>query len=263
MHDLLDIKGRTALVTGAGQGVGRRVVLHLAEHGAGAVIVNDYRAERAEAVAAEVEALGVRAVPAACDVSDLGAVQTMVRQATESAGAPVDILVNNAGNAGPNPTEAMSRPFWEQRPDEWNGFLGTNLYGVLNTTHSTVGEMIDREYGRIVNVVSDAARFGEKGRESYSAAKAGAAGFTRSLAASAGRYGVTANCVSLAATRTPRTADRLEDEQLQAAIMKRYIIRRPGEPEDAANMILFLCSDAASWVTGQTFPVNGGYSFAL
>jgi 3-oxoacyl-[acyl-carrier protein] reductase len=85
----------------------------------------------------------------------------------------------------------------------------------------------------------------------------------RSVAASTGRHGITANCVSLAATRTPRTERGLSDEQRLAKMMKKYLIRRPGEPEDAANMVLFLASDAASWITGQTVPVNGGYSFAL
>jgi 3-oxoacyl-[acyl-carrier protein] reductase len=262
MSDLLDLKGRTALVTGGGQGVGRRVALHFAEHGAGAVVVNDFRIERAEQVAAEVEKAGVRALAVSGDVSDLAAVAAAVEQAASAFGG-VDILVNNAGNAGPNPTEAMEAPFWEQSTAEWQGYLGTNLYGVLNNAHAVLPRMIEQGYGRIVTVVSDAGRFGEKGRECYSAAKAGAAGFTRSLAASVGRYGITANCVSLAATRTPRTAAGLAHEAQVSALLKRYIIRRPGEPEDAANMVLMLASDAASWVTGQTVPVNGGYSFAL
>lgn len=259
--DLLDLGGRVALVTGAGQGVGRRVALHLAEHGAGAVVVNDVRLERAQRVAAEVVRAGADALAVAGDVSDLDSVVDVVRLAVERFDR-VDILVNNAGNAGPSPTDRMAAPFWEQAPQEWHGYLGTNLYGVLNNVRAVLPGMIERRYGRIVTVVSDAGRHGEKGREAYSAAKAGAAGFIRSVAASTGRYGITANCVSLAATRTPRTEDRL-DEATVAAMMKHYVIRRPGEPEDAANMILMLASDAASWVTGQTVPVNGGYTFAL
>ena len=225
-------------------------------------MVNDFRLERAEAVAAEVEAVGVKALPLAGDVADLAAVAANVKAATKAFGG-LEILVNNAGNAGPNPTEEMSRPFWEQTPLEWQGYLGTNLYGVLNTVHSVVPGMIKAGYGRIVNVISDAARVGEPARECYSAAKAGSAGFTRSLAASVGRYGITANCVSLAVTRTPRTEQRLEDTTRLTKVMAKYVIRRPGEPEDAANMVLVFASDAAPWVTGQTLPVNGGYSFAL
>ncbi|MCE0765049.1 SDR family oxidoreductase [Pseudonocardia kujensis] len=262
MSDLLDLKGRTAFITGAGQGVGRQIALHLAEHGAGAVVVNDFRLERAEAVAKEVEALGVRALPLAGDVGDHVAVGQQVGAALAEFGG-IDILVNNAGNAGPNPTEAMTRPFWEQGPEEWDGYLRTNLYGVLNTTRFVVPSMIERKYGRIVNMISDAARYGEKGREGYSAAKAGSAGFTRSLAASLGRYTITANCVSLAATLTPRTEKQLTDEVAAKKLLSHYIIRRTGQPTDAANTVLFLVSDAASWMTGQTVPVNGGYSFAL
>lgn len=262
MPDLVDLKRRTVLITGGGQGVGRRVALHAAEHGAGAVVVTDFRGQRAEKVAREVEELGVAALAVQGDASDLAAATAAVAAATERFGG-VDILVNNAGNAGPEPTEAMTAPFWEQSPREWHGYLGTNLYGVLNHVHAVLPGMIEREYGRIVTVISDAGRFGEPGRECYSAAKAGAAGFTRSVAASVGRYGITANCVSLAATRTPRTERGLADPERLAKMMKKYLIRRPGEPEDAANMILFLSSDAASWITGQTFPVNGGYSFAL
>ncbi|MGD9959362.1 SDR family NAD(P)-dependent oxidoreductase [Nocardioides sp.] len=262
MSDLLELKGRTAYVTGAGQGVGRRIALHLAEHGAGAVIVNDFRLERAQAVAAEVEERGSRAMALAGDVSDYGGVREQVATALSEFGG-IDILVNNAGNAGPNPTDTMSRPFWEQEPEDWNGYLATNLYGVLNTSRFVVPSMVEQGYGRIVNMISDAGRFGERGREPYSAAKAGVAGFTRSLAASLGRYTITANCVSLAATRTPRTEKQLSDEAAAKKLLAHYLIRRTGEPEDAANLVLFLASDAASWMTGQTVPVNGGYSFAL
>jgi 2-hydroxycyclohexanecarboxyl-CoA dehydrogenase len=262
MSQLLDLKGRTAFITGAGQGVGRRIALHMAEHGAGAVVVNDFRLERAQAVAEEVEERGARALAVSGDVSNYGRVKEQVAESVNAFGG-VDILVNNAGNAGPNPTDTMTRPFWEQEPEDWNGYLGTNLYGVLNTTRFVVPFMIERGYGRIVNLISDAGRFGERGREPYSAAKAGAAGFTRSLAASLGRYTITANCVSLAATHTPRTEKQLSDADAVKKLLSHYLIRRTGEPEDAANMVLFLASDAASWMTGQTVPVNGGYSFAL
>ncbi|KQU56727.1 oxidoreductase [Rhodococcus sp. Leaf278] len=262
MSDLLALKGRTAFVTGAGQGVGRRIALHFAEHGAGAVVINDYRLDRAEAVAAEIEAAGAKALAIAGDVSDLESVNDAVAQSLQMFGS-IDILVNNAGNAGPNPTDEMTRPFWEQTPTEWHGYLGTNLYGPLNVCHAVAPAMIEHGYGRIVNMISDAARFGEPGRETYAAGKAGTAGFTRSLAASLGRFGITANCVSLAATRTPRTEKGMENEAAVKKMMSRYIIRRPGEVDDAANMVLMLASDASSWVTGQTIPVNGGYSFAL
>jgi 3-oxoacyl-[acyl-carrier protein] reductase len=259
---ILDLTGRVGLVTGAGQGVGRQVALNLAHSGARAVVVNDYRLERAEAVAAEVEQAGSKAVPVQADVSDFDSVSAMFEEAL-AAVERIDLLVNNAGNAGPTGTASLPRPFAEQSPEEWPAYLGTNLHGVLHCTRLALPGMQEARYGRVVTVISDAGRVGEAGLELYAAAKAGAAGFMRSLARSVGRYEITANCVSLGATRTPFVADALEDEERAKQQLKRYVIRRFGTPEDAAGMILFLCSDAGGWITGQTIPVNGGYSFAL
>jgi NAD(P)-dependent dehydrogenase (short-subunit alcohol dehydrogenase family) len=260
--NILDLKGRVALVTGAGQGVGRAVALRFAENGAGAVVVNDFRLERAEAVAAEVEKLGVKAIAAQCDVTDFAAVTAMFERAGKEYGA-VDILVNNAGNAGPDPSRVARKPFWEQEPRDWEPFLGTNLFGVLNCVRVAGPPMIARKYGKIVTVISDAGRVGEPHLEIYSGAKAGAAGFMRAVAKDLGRAGITANCVALGATNTPAIARATSDPEALKRMLKVYQIKRVGEPEDAANMILFLSSDASSWITGQTIPINGGYSFAM
>ena len=111
--------------------------------------------------------------------------------------------------------------------------------------------------------MSDAGRWGDAGSEIYAGAKAGAGGFMRSNARTLGRYNITANCIVIALTNTPATASWLDDKERLAKTMERYVIRRPGEPTDVANMALFLASDASSWITGQTYPVNGGYSFAV
>ena len=260
--NILDLKGRIGLVTGAGQGVGRAVALHFASNNAGGVVVNDFRLERAEAVAAEVEKLGCKALAAQCDVTDYNAVSAMFDTARKKFGA-VDILVNNAGNAGPDPTAVVRKPFWEQEPKDWQPFLATNLFGVMNCVRAAGPAMVERSYGKIVTVISDAGRVGEPHLEIYSGAKAGAAGFMRAVAKDLGRNWVTANCVALGATRTPAIAARSEDPEVRKRILKVYQIKRLGEPEDAANMILFLSSDASGWITGQTIPVNGGYSFAM
>ena len=131
MSTILDIKGRTALVTGAGQGVGRQVALYLAEHGAGAVVINDFHADRAESVAAEVEAAGAKALPIAFDVSNFEAVGAAFAEA-QSAFGGVDILVNNAGNAGPTSRLDDLVPFWDSDPSEWKRWMATNFDGVLN-----------------------------------------------------------------------------------------------------------------------------------
>jgi 2-hydroxycyclohexanecarboxyl-CoA dehydrogenase len=262
MNDILSLEGRVALVTGAGQGVGRQIALHFATHGA-AVIVNDYHLDRAESVVAEVEAAGGKARAIGADVTDLESVKTMVADGQKAFG-PVDILVNNAGNAGATPSPEARKPFWETGPEAWNTFIGVNLYGVVNCASACIPKMIERGGGRIITIISDAGRMGEAGLEIYSGAKAGAAGFTRALARSLGRHQITANCIAIAATMTPAIErwQKMEPDRVKK-MMEKYVIRRPGQPTDVANMALFLASGASPWITGQTYPVNGGFSFAM
>lgn len=262
MPNLLDLKGRVALVTGAGQGVGRQIALDLAAHGAGSVIVNDYYEDRAVAVADEITAAGGRGVPVSFDVTDYEGVLQGVEGAVAQTG-PVDILVNNAGNAGPDHTIFDNTPFWETSPEQWAPWLGSNFFGVLNCTRAVAGRMVEQRYGRIVTVISDAGRVGEPNLVVYSGAKAGAAGFIRGLAKSVGRHGVTANCIALSAMRTPASEAALEDPEMVKKMLRNYVIKRFGEPSDASALALFLASDAAEWITGQTYPVNGGYSVAV
>jgi 2-hydroxycyclohexanecarboxyl-CoA dehydrogenase len=264
MTDILDLAGRVALVTGSGQGVGRQIALHLAAHNAGAVVCNDYVLERAEAVAAEIRAAGGKALALQADVSNHEGVKAMVARASEELG-PIGVLVNNAGNAGANPSTELGKPFWETGPEVWNSFIGVNLYGVMNCTAAVIPGMIARQApGRIVTIISDAGRWGDAGLEPYAAAKAGAAGIMRSVARTLGRYQITANSVAIALTATPAVERTLKgDPERLKRQMEKYIIRRPGRPDDVANMVLFLASDASPWITGQVYPVNGGFTLAL
>lgn len=259
MTDILDLGGRVALVTGAGQGVGRQVALQLADAlGSGGVVVNDYVLARAEAVAEEIKAAGGRAIALQCDVSDHAAVKDMVAKAAADLGV-VGILVNNAGNAGALGMP-IRVPFWETAPTDWTASLAVNLLGVMHCCRAVLPQLVARATGgRIITIVSDAGRVGEAGFEAYSAAKAGAAGFTRSLARSAARYGITANNVALATIRTPAVDAALAGVD-ESALLRNYLIRRLGEPRDVAAMVAFLASPAAEWITGQTYPVNGGFS---
>lgn len=255
---------RVALVTGAGQGVGRQVALNLSTAGGSdVVVVNDVRAEAAQAVVDEIEAAGGTAVAAAFDVTDFAAVTAAFASIAESSGG-VDVLVNNAGNSGTAGMTQDSAKFWESDPAEWQPWLSVNLFGVLNCTRAALPGMVDRQYGRIVTVISDAARVGEPDLVVYSGAKAGAAGFTRAVGRAVGRHGVTANCVALGATNTP-TVNMLADldEATSRKLLTKYAIKRFGEPDDGAAAIAFLASEAAGWITTQTLPVNGGYSSAL
>jgi NAD(P)-dependent dehydrogenase (short-subunit alcohol dehydrogenase family) len=264
-EDVLDLGGQVALVTGAGQGAGRAIALMLARHGAGGVAVNDYVLDRAEAVAAEIRALGVKAAAVQADVSDLESVRAMAVKVKAELG-PVTLLVNNAGMAGPS---AQMRPrdlFWEEDPAEWGKYLGTNLYGVFNCCHTLLPGMVAQKRGRIVTIVSDSGRIGEPRMAVYAAAKAGAAGFVRSIAKEAGRFGVTSNAISLSSLENPMSEEERENfhqlDQVKAQL-SRYIIRRYGKPDEVAALTLFLCSDMAGWITGQTYPLNGGYTLAV
>ncbi len=263
MSQILDLSGKVGLISGAGQGVGRQIALHFAQHNADGVIVNDYFLDRAEAVVAEIEEAGGRAIAVQADVTDRESVNALFAKAVERFGR-VDVLVNNAGNAGATPDADARKPFWETGPEAWDSFIGVNFYGVINCSAAAIPGMIERKQGRVITIISDAGRAGEPGLEIYSGAKAGAAGFTRAIARTLGRYNVTANCIAIAATATPAIEARLAaDPERTKKMLANYVIRRPGQPDDIANMALFLASGASSWITGQTYPVNGGFTFSL
>jgi 2-hydroxycyclohexanecarboxyl-CoA dehydrogenase len=178
---------------------------------------------------------------------------------------PVDILVNNAGNAGAEGFGATAN-FVDTEPADWGPYLDVNLHGVMSCVHAVLPTMIERRWGRILTIVSDAARSGAARMAVYGAAKAGAAGFTRGIAHEVARHGITVNNLALGTMRTPLTAALWDDPGRagqQKALMSGYLIRRPGEPADVAWMVAMLASPRASWVTGQTIAVNGGYSFTL
>jgi len=254
----LDLTGRRALVTGAGQGVGAGIATLLAAAGA-TVAVNDLVAERAEAQAAELRAAGGDANAAPFDVTDFD----QVVDAVGGLGG-VDILVNNAGNAGGDSWPGMVN-FADSDPTDWDGFLRVNLYGVMNVTRAALPAMIAARWGRVVTIISDSARVGEPKMAAYAAAKAGAAGLMRAISKEVGRHSITANSISLGTMRTPLTEASWEglDEQQTAARLGGYAVRRPGLPDDVAGLVGYLVSPGASWITGQTIPLNGGYSVAL
>jgi 3-oxoacyl-[acyl-carrier protein] reductase len=249
MSYTIDLDGSRALVTGAGQGVGRAIARALASAGS-AVVVNDFVRERAESVVEEIRAAQGTAEAAVFDVTDYAGVRSSVDRL-----GSIDILVNNAGNAG---TEAFAfTPFIETEPEDWDRFLGVNLYGVLHCTRAVLPGMVERQHGRVVTIISDAGRWGEPYMGAYAAAKAGAAGLTRALAREVGRHGITMNNVALG------TIDASDHDAAGERVQKQvrnYIIRRPGKPDEVASLVTYLVSPLAAWITGQTYPVNGGYT---
>jgi 3-oxoacyl-[acyl-carrier protein] reductase len=260
MSFTIDLEGRRALVTGAGQGVGRGIAHALAEAGA-VVVVNDIRAAQAEAVAEELRVAGGKADALPFDVTNW----TQVSEAIDGYGG-VDILVNNAGNAGVDGFPDLS-DFVTSDPADWQRYFAVNLFGVMHCTRAALPSMISSDWGRVVTIVSDAGRYGTSKVAPYAAAKAGAAGFCRSIAREVGRYAITVNCVSLSTIETPTTARPTaptpEEEAARRARMKPYVIRRRGTPDDVSGVVTFLASDRASWITGQTYAVNGGFHFSL
>ena len=254
------IGGRTALVTGSGAGVGRAIAIQMARAGA-TVWVNDLHVDRAEKVVAEIEAEGLAAKPVTGDVTEMDSVLEM-REAT----GPVDILVNNAGSGVRAYREGTAQmiPFVETKPDDWDPIMRVNLAGVLYVSHTYLPGMLDRQWGRVLTIISDAGRKGERGHVVYGTAKAAAAGFTRGLATEVGRSGITVNCISLGSIRHGDMARALDtNPEREHALIRPYPMGRLGRVDDPAPLAVLLCSDAAEWITGQVYPVDGGYAPAL
>jgi 3-oxoacyl-[acyl-carrier protein] reductase len=258
---MLSLEGRVALVTGAGQGVGLGIARVLAAFGA-TVVINDADAARAKAACKAVLDDGGNSIHAISDVTSYPAVCDMVTDVENRLGS-LDILVNNAGNAGASMSLGDWAPFWETDPEEWQHWLGTNLYGVMHCCRAVLPGMKTRGFGRLITISSDAGRVGEPHLAVYSCAKAGAAGLMRALAKAGGRYGITANVIALGGMDTPGAKSMLPDDDAVRTMLRHYVVRRIGRPDDAAMMALLLASEAGSWISGQTYPVNGGYSFAL
>ena len=217
-ESILDLKGRVAMVTGAGQGVGRQTALRLAAHNAGGIVVNDFHAERAQAVADEIAQEGGPPRPRWRRHRLRRGRRGLARAAARF--GRIDILVNNAGNAGPTASLGDLVPFWQTDPAEWQRWLGTNLYGVMNCTRHVLPGMIGNRYGRIVTVISDAGRVGEGQLEIYSGAKAGAAGFMRAIAQARAGTASPPTARAGAATRTPGV---------------KPLLRRPGALQEGAR----------------------------
>lgn len=248
---LFDLSGRVAVVTGAGQGVGAGIARRLAEHGA-TVAVNDLVAERAEATASAIREAGGTAQAVTADVCDARAVAEGLRQVVGDLG-PVDVLVNNAGVP---PSGMHFAAFAETAPADWDRYIQLNLYGVMHCARAVLPPMIDRGWGRLVTIVSDAGRFGEPNMAAYCAAKAGAAGLVRAISREVARFGVTSNAISLGSIEPP------EPDVTAAARATRYPTKRLGRPDDIAAAVVWLSSEEAGWVTGQTISINGGLNNA-
>jgi NAD(P)-dependent dehydrogenase (short-subunit alcohol dehydrogenase family) len=246
---MFDLGNRVALVTGAGRGIGAGIARLLARQGA-AVGVNDIDAASAESSAQAIRDAGGQAIACVFDAADYTQAESRIAALVEAFG-PVDILVNNAGGA---PGGRMPASFLKTPRESWSGYMDMNFNGVLNCTHIVAAGMAERGYGRVVSITSDSARLGHHGSSIYGAAKAGVEGFMRTLAKELGPRGVTANSVALGLVNTA-PAQYLAGLEAE----KYYATRRIGTPDDVAAGVLYLVSEEASWVTGHTLVINGGF----
>jgi 2-hydroxycyclohexanecarboxyl-CoA dehydrogenase len=243
---------KTAIVTGAGSGIGRAAALGLARDGAN-VVLGDLSLERAEAVAKEISAMGGTAQPVQVDVANADLVATMVAVTMEEFGQ-IDILVSNAG-------WDKVMPFVSTDEGLWDRVIAVNYRGHLACTHAVVPHMMEAGSGKVVLVASDAGRVGSSGEAVYSGAKGAVIAFSKALARETARQGINVNCVAPGLTDTPMLADVSDgNEKLMAAIIRSIPLGRVGTPEEVAKAVLFLASCDADYITGQTLSVNGGLS---
>ncbi|MCY3608216.1 MAG: SDR family oxidoreductase [Acidimicrobiaceae bacterium] len=252
-----DSTARVALVTGGGRGIGREICLGLARAGQ-KVAVADLRVPEATETAATINAEGGTAIAVEMDVADGDAVTAGLMSATDQLG-PVEVLVNCAGWDVLTPFVATDEDFWDR-------VIEINYKGPLRTTHGCLPAMIEAGFGRIVNIGSDAGRVGSSGEAVYAGAKGGVIAFTKTIAREVARRGITANVVCPGPTDTPLleeiasatdTSDKIIGAMARAVPMKRI-----GQPHEVAAAVVFLCSEEAGYITGQTLSVSGGLTMA-
>ncbi len=242
-----DLQGRIALVTGAAQGIGRAIATELAAAGATLVLADVNEAKVNEA-ATELAATGATAAAFVVNVSDEASIDAGAKAILDKFGK-VEILVNNAGITRDNLMLRMKRA-------EWDSVIAINLTGAFLLTQALLSPMLKNRWGRIVNIASVVGRAGQAGQVNYAASKAGIIGLTRSLAREVASRNITVNAVAPGYIETPMTA--VLSEEVTKAMLATVPLGRRGTPQDVANAVKFLASDAASYITGHVLDVNGG-----
>jgi 2-hydroxycyclohexanecarboxyl-CoA dehydrogenase len=250
------LTGKTAIVTGAGSGIGRAIAARLGSEGA-TVGVFDINLQGAGETVAAIEAAGGKAVAVACDITDYAAVTAAVASFEASTGRGTDILVNNAGWDTPMPFLKTDAAFWQK-------VTAINWFGPLHMTHAVAQGMVARKGGRIVNIASDAGRVGSSGEVVYSGCKGATIAFAKALAREVARAGVTINTVCPGPTDTPAmdafVGTGEAGQKIRDSMVRGVPLGRIGVPDDYPGLVAFLASDDAAFMTGQTISVSGGLS---
>jgi NAD(P)-dependent dehydrogenase (short-subunit alcohol dehydrogenase family) len=246
----LGLKGKVALVTGAGRGVGRDIALSLAAEGAKVAVNYRSSSKDAETLVAEIGATGGTAKAYQADVADFEAVKAMVDAVGKDFGA-LNILINNAGLA-------LRQRFVETKPEDWRRQIDTCLYGAIHCCYAAASYLDAAKNGRIVSVIGDSSRVGESGLAIVAAARAGVVALMKSLAREFGRSGTTANTVSLGLVETDHDRDWVEANREK--LVRLYPLRRLGLASDVAPMVTMLASPRSGWITGQVLSISGGFS---
>ncbi len=244
----MELDGRVAIVTGAGLGIGRATALKLASEGA-KVVVNDVVEENGSKTVDQIRSMGREAIFVQADVSKWGEAKKLVDEAVKAFGT-VHILVNNAGIT-------RDKLLRDMEEEDWDKVLNINLKGAFNCCKFAVPHMIENKYGKIVNL-SSRAHLGNPGQANYSSSKAGIIGLTRSLSLELGRFNINVNAVAPGMVDTEGVRNHPKYEMIIERALKITPLRRIGKPEDIANVIHFLVTDAASYITGEVIHVTGG-----
>ena len=239
---------KTAVVTGASRGIGRAIALKLAQDGANVVVNYSGSQAKAEEVVAEIKALGQQAIAVQANVADADEVKALMGTAMDAFGS-IDILVNNAGITRDNLLMRM-------KEDEWDSVMDTNLKGVFLCTKAVARQMMKQRAGRIINVASIVGVAGNAGQANYVAAKAGVIGLTKTTAKELAARNILVNAVAPGFIATDMTEELPQD--VKDAMLTQIPLAKLGQPEDVANVVAFLASEGANYMTGQTLHIDGG-----
>ncbi len=246
----LNIENKVALVTGGGRDIGKLISLSLASENVTVAINYNSSSKEAINTVSEIQKFGGNAKAYKGNVSNYSEMKTMIDSINKDFGG-IDFLINNAGYT-------KVERFSESKPEEWDKQINVCLKGSINCCHLVIKKMIEKKYGRIINLVGDSSRIGEANLAITAAARGGTIALGKSLAKELGRYDITVNSISLGLVKTTHSNNEFLEKNMEK-ILKSYPLKRIGEANDVAPMVNFLCSNNASWITGQVISINGGF----